>query len=183
MQAIDTSILSFFTNHRTEWLNFFMLTVTYSGSYVVAGGLVFLSAISFYIHKHTGRVLQLLISVGGAVGTTYALKHIFFRARPLAEALYLETGSSFPSGHATIAMALYGFLLFALWQHDKHHFKNPLIFFLTILIALVGVSRLYLGVHYLSDVAAGYAIGFIWILISLAISKSKIWPLRDNERL
>jgi undecaprenyl-diphosphatase len=173
MQAIDQSVLSFFASNRIEWLSFLMLVITYSGSYVVVGGLTFLSAVSFYIHKHTARILPLLIAVGGSATTTYVLKHIFYRARPLGS-LYLETDSSFPSGHTTAAMALYGFLLYTIWKHDKHCLKNPLIIFLIILIALIGISRLYLGVHYLSDVLAGYAIGFIWLLLSIKLHKNNL---------
>lgn len=183
MDFIDQSVLSFFTNNRIEWLSFFMLVITYSGSYMLVGGLTFLSALSFYIHKHFSRILSLLISVGGSAITVFIIKNIFYRVRPLTEAIYLETSSSFPSGHATMAMALYGFLFYVIWRHDKHHLRNPFIIFLFILIILVGLSRLYLGVHYFSDVLAGYAIGFIWLLISHSISKSKIWRFLDSERL
>ena len=171
MNFIDTSTLNFFVSIRAEWLAFVMLVITYSGSYLIVSGLTFLSAVSFYIHKHTARILPLLVAIGGSTITTYILKHIFYRARPIAEALYLETGSSLPSGHATAAMALYGFLIYAIWKHDKHHLKNPLIIFLAVLIVLVGISRLYLGVHYVSDVLAGYAVGFVWLLLSIKLHK------------
>lgn len=181
--GIDQGVLNFFVDIRTGWLTFIMFVITYCGSYVIVIGLTLLSAGSFYIHKHAARILPLFVAMGGSAITTYLIKHLFYRARPIVEALYFETNSSFPSGHATAAMALYGFLLYTIWKHDKHHLKNPLIIFLFTLIVLVGISRLYLGVHYLSDVLAGYFIGFVWILISLAIPKLKIWPLPDNERL
>lgn len=171
MNFIDQTVLNFFVNSRVEWLSFVVLVITYSGSYVVISGLTFLSAVSFYIHKHTARILPLLVSVGGSAMTVYILKHVFHRARPLAEALYLETSSSFPSGHATMAMALYGFILYTVWKHDKHYLKNSFVFFLAILIILIGLSRLYLGVHYLSDVLVGYVIGFIWLLLSIKLHK------------
>lgn len=183
MNFIDQAVLDFFTNNRVEWLSFFMLIVTYSGSYMLVGGLTFLSAVSFYIHKHFSRILPLLISVGGSAVTVFIIKNIFHRARPLTEAIYLEASSSFPSGHATMAMALYGFLFYVIWRYDKHHLRNSFIIFLSILIILIGLSRLYLGVHYFSDVLVGYAIGFIWLLISHSISKSKIWRLLGSERL
>jgi membrane-associated phospholipid phosphatase len=171
MNFIDQSILNLFVNHRVEWFTFVMFVITYCGSYLIIFGLTLLSAASFYIHKHTARILPLFMAVAGSAATTYLLKHIFFRARPIVEALYLETGSSFPSGHATATMALYGFLLYTIWKHDKHYLKKPLAVFLFILIILVGVSRLYLGVHYLSDVLVGYAIGFIWLLLSIKLHK------------
>jgi len=170
MNFIDQSILNFFTNNRVEWLVFGMLIITYSGSYIVVSGLTFLSAISFYIHKHTARILPLFVAVAGSSITTYILKNIFNRARPLG-AIYPETDPSFPSGHATVAMALYGFILYTIWKHDKHYLKKPFIIFLAILITLIGVSRLYLGVHYFSDVLAGYAVGFIWLLLSIKLHK------------
>jgi len=168
---MDQVVLNFFVNNRVEWLAFVMLVITYCGSYLVVSGLAFLSAISFYIHKHTARILPLLVSVGGSAATTFILKNIFYRPRPM-EALYMETGSSFPSGHATAAMALYGFLLYTIWKHDKHYLKNSFIIFLSALIILIGASRLYLEVHYLSDVLAGYAVGFIWLLISARLHKN-----------
>jgi undecaprenyl-diphosphatase len=169
--GIDQSVLNFFVDIREGWLTFVMFVVTYCGSYMVIIGLTLLSAVSFYIHKHAARILPLFIAVGGSAATTYVIKHIFYRARPIAEALYLETGSSFPSGHATAAMALYGFFLYTVWRHDKHHLKNPLIILLLALIILVGVSRLYLGVHYLSDVLIGYTVGFIWLFLSIKLHK------------
>jgi len=180
---IDQSILNFFISSRVEWLSFLFLVITYCGSYVIIGGLTLLSTLSFYVHKHYQRILPLFVSVGGSAVTVYLLKHIFYRARPVAEALYLETSSSFPSGHATMAMALYGFIFYTIWTHEKHHLKKSFIIFLAILILLVGVSRLYLGVHYLSDVLVGYIIGLVWLWISHLISKLKTWPLRDSEHL
>ncbi len=187
MNFIDQSVLNFFENTRVEWLSFVILVITYCGSYIVVSGLTFLSAISFYIHKHTARILPLLAAVGGSAATTFILKNIFFRARPLG-ALYLETGSSFPSGHATAAIALYGFLLYTIWSHstlpsheasdghskaswDKDWLHKILAVFLSVLIILVGISRLYLGVHYLSDILVGYAIGLIWLLLSIKLHK------------
>lgn len=171
MQAIDQSVLNFFVANRVEWLSFLMLVITYCGSYLIVIGLTLLSAISFYIHKHTARILPLFIAVGGSAATTYIIKHLFYRARPIIEALYLETSSSFPSGHATAAMALYGFILYTIWKFDKHRLKKPFAVFLFVLIALIGASRLYLGVHYLSDVLVGYLIGLIWLFLSVKLHK------------
>ncbi len=175
MNFIDQSVLAFFVANRFEWLSFLMLVITYSGGYMLVGGLALFSAISFYIHKHTDKILPLFVSVGGSALTVFVLKNIFYLARPL-EAVYLESGSSFPSGHATMAMALYGFLIYAIWSHsaeasrDKNRSLHKfLTIFLGILIVLVGASRLYLGVHYFSDVLGGFAIGLIWIIASVKL--------------
>jgi len=167
---IDQIILNFFVNIRAEWLTFLMLIITYSGSYMIVSGLTLLSIISFYIHKHAARILPLLVSVCGSSITTFILKNIFYRARPI-EALYLETDSAFPSGHATIAIALYGFLFYTIWKHDKHYLKKPFIVFLSAIIILIGISRLYLGVHYITDILVGYTVGSIWLFLSIKLHK------------
>ncbi len=175
-------MLGFFAENRSDWLYFLMLVITYSGSYVVVTGLTIVSAVSFYFHRHISRILPLFLSVGGSAATVFILKNIFARSRPPIEAFYIEESFSFPSGHAALAMALYGFFIYSIWRHDKHHLKNSLIIFLSLLILLVGLSRLYLGVHYLSDVLVGYAIGLLWIWLARSISRSKIWRLPDSAR-
>jgi len=182
IESMDQIILNFFISHRTDWFTFMMLIVTYSGSYIVVSGLTLLSVISFYIHKHSQRILPFLLTVGGSALTTYLLKYIVDRARPLG-AIYTELSPSFPSGHATSAMALYGFIIYVVWKHDTHPLRNPFIIFLTILILLIGLSRLYLGVHYLSDVLVGYAIGLVWLLVCHSIARSKFGRLLGSERL
>lgn len=132
-----------------------------------------LSALSFLIRKQTKKILPLFISIGGTALTIFLLKNIFGKARPADEAFYLEKSFSFPSGHAAISIALYGFLFLTIWRHDKHHLKNKTLILLGLLIFLVGLSRLYLGVHYFSDVLAGYLVGLIWLWLSVAFSKSK----------
>ncbi|OHA93150.1 MAG: hypothetical protein A3D37_02415 [Candidatus Zambryskibacteria bacterium RIFCSPHIGHO2_02_FULL_38_22] len=170
MNFIDQAVVNFFVANRVEWLIFVMLTITYLGNTVMIGVLTALSAASFYIHKHTARILPLLFSVGGSSITVYILKNIINRPRP-ALGLYTEFSSSFPSYHAVAAVALYGFFLYTIWKHDKHYLKKPFMIFLFILITLVGISRLYLGVHYFSDVLAGYIIGFVWLFISIKLHK------------
>jgi undecaprenyl-diphosphatase len=167
---MDQVVLNFFTANRVEWLSFTMLAVTYLGNYAMVIVLTFLSAISFYIHKHTARILPLLLSVGGSSITVYILKNIFDRARPFGN-FYTELSPSFPSYHAAAAVALYGFFLYTIWKHNKHYLKKPFIVFLFALIILIGLSRLYLGVHYLSDVLVGYVIGFVWLVLSIKLHK------------
>lgn len=167
---IDQTVLNFFVSIRVEWLTFVMLVITYMGNTFMVCCLTFLSAISFYIHKHTARIFPFLVSVAGSSVTVFILKNIINRPRPIG-ALILETDSSFPSYHATAAVALYGFLLYTIWKFDKHILKKPFVVFLFTLIFLIGLSRLYLGVHYLSDILAGYLIGLIWLLISIKIHK------------
>ena len=146
-------------------LDFLFLTITYSAGILVSGLVTILSIISFLIHKHSKRILPLLVSVLGSTTTVYIMKITFGLARP-ETAFYLEDTFTFPSGHAAIGVALYGFLFLTIWQHQKHHIKNKSLILLGLLILMIGFSRIYLGVHYLEDVLAGYTIGLFWLFIS-----------------
>ena len=86
--------------------------------------------------------------------------------------MYLEKSFSFPSGHATIAVAFYGFIIYFLIKNVKSWNRKINIFFTGfILIILIGFSRLYLGVHFVSDVWAGYLIGAIWLIIGIGFTE------------
>lgn len=170
---MDLIILDFFVKHRTDLLSFFMLSITYFGNYFMIFGITLLSIISFWIHKQKSYILPMIISVAGSSIFTIIIKFLLKRPRPIDESFYIENMPSFPSGHATLAISLYGFLFYVIWKHDKHHLKNPFIIFLSILIPFIGISRLYLGVHYFSDVLVGYIIGTIWLILSLKLINKK----------
>jgi undecaprenyl-diphosphatase len=98
-------------------------------------------------------------------------KIILHRSRP-DTALYIENTFSFPSGHATIAMSFYGFLTYLLIRNFSKWKRKTNIFFSGFaIIILIGFSRLYLGVHYLSDVLGGYLSGAIWLIIAISLSE------------
>jgi len=100
------------------------------------------------------------------------LKQLFQRKRPLSPLLKAAKGLSFPSGHAIMAVTFYGLLIYIL-QHTitTEWLKWFLIIVVFVLIVLIGFSRIYLRVHYASDVAAGFIIGLLWLLLSLAVLK------------
>ena len=86
--------------------------------------------------------------------------------------MYIEDTFSFPSGHATIAVGFYGFLVYILFRQIKNwKYKINALFFSITLILAIGLSRLYLGVHFLSDVWGGYLLGALWLLIGITISE------------
>ena len=98
------------------------------------------------------------------------LKNIVQRPRPTEYRLIDETGYSFPSGHSMISMAFYGFLIYLIYKyiHNKK-LKISLISVISILILLIGTSRIYLGVHYTSDVIAGFTISISYLIIYTSI--------------
>lgn len=114
------------------------------------------------------------VAIIGAGAASYAIKMLVGRMRPSGLIpSFIETSSSFPSGHAMFAMALYGFLAFLLCKKYTKH--TALITALaTILILAIGFSRLYLGLHFPSDVIAGYLLGGLCFIIGIKISALRI---------
>ncbi len=98
------------------------------------------------------------------------LKALFRRKRPLNPLLKAARGLSFPSGHAIMAVTFYGLLIYIVRHTIDHELLRIVCWvLLVVLIVLIGFSRIYLRVHYMSDVLAGFIIGFSWLLISLAV--------------
>ena len=117
--------------------------------------------------------ISIFINLCIATGLNLILKHVLQRPRPTDYSIISESGYSFPSGHSMISMAFYGFIIYLIYKYVKNKYiKVSLITFLSILIILIGISRIYLGVHYTSDVLAGFlmAISYLVIYIS-AINK------------
>ena len=96
----------------------------------------------------------------------YVLKILFSRNRPADINLIVETGFSFPSGHAMMSLGIYGFLIYLLLLSDKNKISKIIgTCFLILLIFLIGISRIYLGVHYATDVIAGSIISASYLLL------------------
>ena len=96
---------------------------------------------------------------------TQLLKHLVARPRPTLYPVFLEDGFSFPSGHATVATFVYGFLIVLVYRHVPHvYLRCLLIALLALLIIGISYSRLYLCVHYLSDVVTGMVVGVLWLV-------------------
>ena len=104
------------------------------------------------------------------------------RPRPNEFRLITETGYSFPSGHSMVSMAFYGFLIYLIYKLVKNSkIKWTLIISLSIIICTIGISRIYLGVHYASDVLAGFTISISYLVIYTSIIKRFIGESRKNE--
>lgn len=94
------------------------------------------------------------------------LKNTLKRPRPIDYRLIEETGYSFPSGHSMASMAFYGLLIYLIYRNVKNKYlKWTLICLLSVLIILIGISRIYLGVHYTSDVLAGFLVSLSYLII------------------
>ena len=170
IRQLDISTLNLVEQIRSPFLTAFFKAVTFTGEWYFVLGILVLISLFFIIKKMARSRLDScflwLITIGG-LGTAFVLKEIFHRSRPVG-ALVAETSSSFPSAHSVISVAFYAFVFYLLARKTKNNFSKYLsISALFIFPLLLGFSRLYLGVHYLSDILAGYAIGDVWFLIGV----------------
>lgn len=124
--------------------------------------------ILFFVLKNRPEFILFGTVMVGTPALNFILKQIFQRARPELNRLIEIGGYSFPSGHAMHAFALYGILTFLLWRHiEKKSRRIILIVVSTVVILLIGISRIYLGVHYPSDIIGGYLAGALWLAVSI----------------
>lgn len=147
----------------TKWANF--LATIGSGSVVVS--LAILLAIALFFGNRREQALFVLVVVIGSGALNQILKIIFQRERPTLHRLAEIGGYSFPSGHAMLAVSLYGVLAYLSWKAIKKSSGRIFVLFLAgAMMVSIGASRIYLGVHYPSDVVAGMSISAIWFIIS-----------------
>lgn len=133
---------------------------------IVACLLVFLALVL----RHRSELALLIAVIVGAAAGNRLLKIWFLRDRPDIYRLAEETGYSFPSGHSMAAFALYGVLIYLLWKHIPSVFGRSLLIAVgTVFILMIGVSRIYLGVHYPSDIIGGYLASMAWLALLIGI--------------
>lgn len=144
-------------------------TITDFASQITICILLAISLVYLFFKKELAYLYALIITFIGAEGSAFVMKILINRARPGPDiAYYLETSKSFPSGHATAAMAFYGFATYYIIHHiNKKSKKSFYIFLGALLIGLIGFSRLYLGEHYLSDVLGGFLVGGLWLVVGI----------------
>ena len=139
------------------------------------GGIVFLSTAtitSILLIKNKKIGLSIFLNVITITVLNQILKRILQRPRPTEFRIIKETGYSFPSGHSMVSMAFYGYLIYLIYSYIKNKYiKWSLIVVLSVLICLIGISRIYLGVHYTSDVLGGFLLSISYLVIYISIIK------------
>lgn len=116
--------------------------------------------------------ISLVINLLGVTIINNLIKLIVARPRPDINRLVTETGYSFPSGHSITSIVFYGYLVYLIYKYiNNKKIKIPLMIFLILLIPTIGLSRIYLGVHYTSDVLCGLLLGIVYLILFISISK------------
>lgn len=169
-QGMDDQVLRWFALHRTPGLTAAALRVTSLGSDVVVIMLVVVFSALLWLTNHRYSTLLLLIGVLGAAILNWALKDVFLRPRPsVVRRLAVVNSTSFPSGHAMVSMVAYAAVALLISRlEDSRPLRGVTWTIAVLLILLIGTSRVYLGVHYPTDVLAGFAAGLAWIAFVVA---------------
>ena len=136
------------------------------------GGAIFLiiaTIILFILIKNKKIGFSIISNLVIVTVLNQLLKNILQRPRPNEFRIIEETGYSFPSGHSMVSMAFYGYLIYLIYRYVKNKYlKWTLIVLLSILICTIGISRIYLGVHYTSDVLGGFLISISYLVIYIS---------------
>ena len=169
--VIDDPIRSEILSWRTDWLTSIMKTITYLGNWQI---ITLICLILLAIRK-TRKTYGVPLSIG-ALGVSLAnkgIKALIMRPRPdIAEFLIEQGGWSFPSGHSITSMFFFGMAIWLIRKNvQSRKIANVLTVLLTIPLVLIGVSRVYLGVHYPTDVLAGWCLGMMAIALVTGLIK------------
>src|ERR1035437_1614799 len=167
--TIDVSFENSLYMVRSPSLAQTFYVITYFADQITIGILMVMALAYLYFKKELTYIYSLILTFVGAETSVYLIKILINRTRPPTNiAFYIEQSGSFPSGHAATALAFFGFVAYYLVRHivakDKKFF---VVLIASIIIALVGFSRLYLGVHYLSDVIGGFIMGGLWLVAGI----------------
>ncbi|MGN1312385.1 MAG: phosphatase PAP2 family protein [Bacilli bacterium] len=170
---IDNIVYDFICdNFMSERMTNIVKILTSLGSALV---IIILTIVLFIAIKNKKIAISVVINLIVITILNNLLKIIFLRPRPDVNNLILESGYSFPSGHSATGMAFYGYLIYLIYKYvNNKKIKIPLIIFLSLIIVAVGLSRIYLGVHYASDVLGGFLLAIVYLIIFITIANKYI---------
>jgi undecaprenyl-diphosphatase len=172
---IDDWVLASVNQTANNTITQFMRFITFYGnhSFLVPANLLMIVVLLYYKQKKWATANAIAALAG--VGLMSMLKKILARPRPSHPLVEGISNFSFPSGHAMMSLLFYGMLILLCLQFlNNKAYKTVAIFLLVTIILLIGFSRLWLRVHFITDVLAGYAIGLCWLSVSMLLSE-KIW--------
>jgi undecaprenyl-diphosphatase len=167
--SMDEKVFGYLSHYVTNTNTVIMQFISFFGShlFLIPAWLLVLT-FYFFIRKNKWYFIKMIIVAVGNLLLMFGLKFFFNRPRPLIPLLKDVPGLSFPSGHAFMSFTFYGLLIYIIYRDVKNRWlKWTAIMILLIIIFLVGFSRVYLRVHYASDVIAGFCFGLISLILLL----------------
>jgi membrane-associated phospholipid phosphatase len=172
-QDFEASAFAFTSHIASPMMTHIMLAISFLASReFISTAAIGIFIYFLFIRKHPWYSLRIPVVAIGSISLNLIMKWFFDRPRPALRHLTEVSGLSFPSGHAMMSFSFYGLLIYLIFENVDNKFtKYSLSFLLLILMHLIGLSRVYLHVHYASDVLAGFALGTIWLIICLFILK------------
>jgi len=170
-RTFDQEVFDYLQQFVTPGLTRFMLSITFLGNhmFLIPANIVLLAY--FLTRKNRWFSIRVIAVALSSLVLNFSLKFFIHRSRPEVPLVMKAAGYSFPSGHALMSVSFYGLLIFIIWHEMKSRWKYFIIAILVALIGLISFSRIYLRVHYISDVFAGLAIGTLWLIFSFRLIK------------
>lgn len=167
---LDSITYKFISKYISDDLTNIVKYLTYIGSAVAVISITLFTLIIFKNKRYSFYMALNLILI---TILQIILKNIFTRARPIDINLITETGYSFPSGHSLTAFAFYGFIIYLIYISNIKNKKIHITLF-SILILITGLSRIYLGVHFFTDVIGGFTFSLLYLIIYTSIVKRRL---------
>jgi membrane-associated phospholipid phosphatase len=172
LTRLDGPVWAWFVGHRDPAETTLATMVSDAGATGVVAAVAMLVAVLLFARRHRGEAVLITVVVGGSAALVVGVKDLVGRPRPPAAfRLAVETNASFPSGHALVAAAVLGVLAVLVGTRLRGPLR-ALVGVVTVLVVLaIGLSRLYLGVHWASDVLTGWLLGTLWLTTCLVIHR------------
>lgn len=172
--GFDAAASAFLAPYRAPWLVHVFLWLTTLGTGAALAGVAVTATGFLWAYRRGGLALPLWVTFAGAQASTWIAKHAIGRVRPVfLDGLATAASPSFPSAHASGAAATLGFVAYALARDLDPRRRREVAYWTALLVALVGFSRIFLGVHFATDVVGGFLVGGFWLLIGVALAE---WP-------
>ena len=169
--VIDTKVYSFIAdNLMSDGITSVLKVIT------ELGGVAFIVLVGVLIFMFCKKIRWFVtFDLVGVTLINQVIKHIVRRPRPNVLRLVEEDGYSFPSGHSMVSMAFYGIIIYLVYKNvTNKYLKWTLIALLSLLILSIGFSRIYVGVHYFTDVVGGFLLGLAYLIIYINIYNKKV---------
>ncbi len=179
--VLDRAVNQALQPWRTPTAVAVFIWITNLGSVETLTAVSIVSTGFFFAFRRTGLALPLWVCIAGSQLTTWIGKYAIARPRPEFILGVQAVSPSFPSAHATGSCAVYGFIAYALVRHAKHARRRfEVSYWTAMLVLLIAFSRVFLGVHFLSDVTAGLVVGGFWLLVGVALAE--VMARRESGR-